>query len=217
MASRNLSQKWVIYVLFASVLLFLLSMVSCDSKTSTEDDSTGETSQAENAGIDQFWINLKEICGQTFSGTVVKAAANDTTFAGKALIMDVRLCKDDEIRIPFTVGEDRSRTWVLKKVNDRILLKHDHRHEDGSEDRITQYGGMSTNTGSETRQIFPADQETVDLIAYAAGNVWWIDLEKGVRFVYNLKRIGTDREFSVSFDLTTPIEQPPAPWGWEFD
>jgi len=95
-----------------------------------------------------------------------------------------------------------------------IQLKHDHRHKDGSEDDITQYGGKSSNTGLKDIQFFPADQETSNLIPYASNNVWWVTID-ATSFTYNLRRIGTDRLFSVKFDLTKAIETPSAPWGSE--
>ena len=89
-----------------------------------------------------------------------------------------------------------------------------NRTEDGSEDKVTQYGGTTTNSGSSTHQVFPADQETTDLIPYAAANVWWITLDD-TSFTYNLRRIGSDRLFTVKFDLTKTVPTPTAPWGWK--
>ena len=96
--------------------------------------------------------------------------------------------------------------------NERIQLKHDHRHEDGTSDKVTMYGGTTPNSGSANIQFFPADQETANLIPYAATNVWWIVIEDN-SFTYNLRRIGTDRLFSIKFDLTKPVEIPSAHWG----
>jgi len=62
--------------------------------------------------------------------------------------MEVRSCTEEEIRIPFHVGEDRSRTWVLSRSDSGFRLVHDHRHEDGSADAITGYGGSAE--GRET-------------------------------------------------------------------
>jgi hypothetical protein len=163
-------------------------------------------------GSAAFWHQLENLCGSAFAGQVVAAPEGDTLFAGKPLIMHVRACEDGRIRIPFMVGDDRSRTWVLTRHADKICLKHDHRHADGSEDRVTQYGGTATHTGTATRQLFPADQQTADLLPAATANVWWIDLEPGVHFTYNLRRMGTDRLFSVRFDLTEAVPAPPAPW-----
>ena len=62
--------------------------------------------------------------------------------------------------VPFHVGEDRSRTFVVTLVGDRLRLKHDHRHEDGTSDVLTMYGGESTEAGTATRQEFPVDEES---------------------------------------------------------
>jgi hypothetical protein len=129
--------------------------------------------------------------------------------------MHLRSCTPDRVRIPFFVGANKSRTWVLNKKKDRLLLKHDHRHEDGTPDKITMYGGWTTNFGAPTRQTFPADQETAVMLPAAASNVWWIELVPGQYFTYNLRRMGTDRFFSIKFDLTKEIKTPAAPWGWK--
>lgn len=162
-----------------------------------------------------FWAELQKLCGKAFAGTLVTAPENDTDFKGKELVMHVRSCEKDRVRIPFFVGEDRSRTWVLTRKGDRILLKHDHRHKDGTPDKVTMYGGWTTNGGMATRQMFPADQETVDIIPAAATNVWWIDLVAGENYTYNLRRMGSDRHFSVRFDLKKEVKAPEAPWGWK--
>ena len=165
-------------------------------------------------GSKQFWNQLKKHCGKAYEGVITNGATANDPFSGKKLIMHVRSCAENQIKIPFFVGEDKSRTWVLTLENDIIELKHDHRHEDGSPDKITLYGGKSSNSGLPNIQFFPADQETCDLISYASTNVWWITVDEKV-FTYNLKRIGSDRVFSVSFDLSKPIETPSAPWGWK--
>ena len=159
-----------------------------------------------------FWQNLNNLCGKTFAGEVVAAPANDTTFKNKSLVMHVRSCTDNTIRVPFMVGDDRSRTWVFTQHGNLLQLKHDHRHRDGSEDTITQYAGKATNTGLANLQVFPADQFTTELLPAAATNVWWVELVEGKYFTYNLRRMGSDRYFSVRFDLSTEIETAPAPW-----
>jgi hypothetical protein len=160
-----------------------------------------------------FWSALRSHCGNAYAGRLVEAPAGDTAFAGKALVMHVRACSADEIRIPFHVGENRSRTWVLTRVPGGLRLKHDHRHEDGSEDEITQYGGDTRTPGSATRQEFPADAHTASLIPAAATNVWTVEVVPGRTFAYALRREGTDRRFRIEFDLDRPVPAPPAPWG----
>lgn len=164
--------------------------------------------------VDVFWEDLSKLCGKAFGGTVAAAPADDTTFKDKSLVMHVRACEKNRIRIPFVVGTDRSRTWVLTRKGDRIELRHDHRHEDGKPDKVTMYGGWTTSQGMPTRQMFPADQKTVDVVPAASTNVWWIDLTAGESFGYNLRRMGSERYFSVKFDLKTTVKPPEAPWGW---
>lgn len=165
-------------------------------------------------GVDQFWQQLKRHCGKTYEGTVTSGATANDGFSGKRLIMHVLSCSDDQLLIPFNVGENRSRTWILTKKMDKIELKHDHRHEDGSKDAVTMYGGTSTNTGLPGIAMFPADQQTVQTIPAAATNIWWMTINQNT-FTYNLRRIGSDRLFTVTFDVTKPIEKPLPSWGWE--
>ncbi|HZH69033.1 MAG TPA: hypothetical protein VFD80_01105 [Flavobacteriaceae bacterium] len=164
-------------------------------------------------GLDKFWEALSAYCGKAFEGELVSAPANDD-FAGKKLVMHLLSCNDEFILIPFNVGENRSRTWILRRDGDRVELKHDHRNEDGSDDEITMYGGTSTNSGLPHIQVFPADQQTLEMIPAAATNIWWITLKDNV-YTYNLRRAGSDREFSVAFDLSKEVEIPEPSWGWE--
>ena len=87
----------------------------------------------------QFWETLSSHCGKAYEGKLV-SPDSDPRFAGK-LVMHVRSCEDGRLRIPFFVGDDLSRTWVLTMDEQQLIqLKHDHRHADGSEDAVTQYG-----------------------------------------------------------------------------
>jgi len=161
----------------------------------------------------QFWKSLESHCGKTYEGEIVAGGKKGDGFTGKKLVMHIRSCEENVIRIPFFVGEDKSRTWVFTMRKGQLIgLKHDHRHKDGSEDNITQYGGVNPNTGLANIQFFPADQHTSSLIPYASNNVWWVTIDE-TTFTYNLRRIGTDRFFSVKFDLTKEISTPGAPWG----
>jgi hypothetical protein len=160
-----------------------------------------------------FWSALRQHCGRAYEGRLTQGNASDTAFAGKTLTMHVRRCTDDTVRIPFHLGEDRSRTWVITRTAAGLRLKHDHRHRDGSEDRVTQYGGDTRGPGTASRQEFPADAFTATLIPAAATNVWTVEVVPGERFAYALRREGTDRRFRVEFDLARPVAAPPAPWG----
>lgn len=167
----------------------------------------------ETSGSVQFWETLKKHCGKSYEGEIIAGGKEGDGFTGEKLVMHVRACDANEIRIPVFVGDDKSRTWVLTMgANNLILLKHDHRRPDGTDDAITQYGGLSPNTGRADIQFFPADQFTADLLAHAANNIWWITVDD-TSFTYNLRRIGTERLFSVAFDLSKEVETPSAPWG----
>ena len=169
--------------------------------------------EIDTTGAKKFWDALNKHCGKTFEGEIISAPAGDD-FRGKRLVMHVLSCSTNTILIPFNVGDDRSRTWVLTYTNGRIELKHDHRHKDGTSDKITMYGGRTSNSGPPTLAMFPADEETAKIIPAAATNVWWITVDDKA-FTYNLRRIGTERFFSVSFDLSNEVETPEASWGWE--
>lgn len=196
--ARELSRH---LILISAVFFFTVSPAAAQQKSSS--------------GVEVFWAELQKLCGKAFNGSVQSPSPSDADFVGKTLTMHVRSCEANRIRIPFVVGEDRSRTWVLTRTKDRILLKHDHRHADGKPDKVTMYGGQTSSTGTAERQVFPADQETVNMLPAAAGNVWWIDLVPGEHFTYNLRRMRTDRHFAVKFDLKSPATPPAAPWGWK--
>lgn len=171
------------------------------------------TSRSEEKINNEFWNRLVKLKGKTFQGEVIAAPEGDD-FRGKKLVMHVLDAKEDTIYIPFNVGENRSRTWILTKTDKGIQLKHDHRKEDGSDDEVTMYGGTTPNSGFDEMLMFPADQETVDLLPKAAGNLWWISVDDK-QFTYNLRRIGSSFKFSIGFDLETPIDTPERSWGWE--
>ena len=160
-----------------------------------------------------FWSSLESLCGQAFEGVVTESVPPDASFEGERLIMHVRSCDLAEIRSPFFVGEDRSRTWVVTPTSVGLRLKHDHRHEDGTEDEVTQYGGDSRGQGSPEVQDFHADAYTADLVPTAATNIWTLEVHPGRMFAYALRRGGSDRRFRVEFDLARPIDEPPPPWG----
>lgn len=170
---------------------------------------------------DAFLAAIARHCGQAFAGRVLadQPATADNAFAGKDLVMHVRDCGADQVRIPFHVGDDRSRTWVLTRTATGLRLKHDHRHADGSADAVTMYGGDTADAGTANRQAFPVDAESVAMfrregLAASATNTWAMEVEPGKRFLYELSRPG-GRLFQVEFDLSRPVPVPPPAWGSE--
>lgn len=170
------------------------------------------------APADGFLGSFAAICGQAFEGRIVanEPAAPDDPFVGQRLVMHVRSCTPGVVRIPFHVGDDRSRTWVLTRTDGGLRLEHDHRHADGTPDALTMYGGDTADAGSALRQAFPANAYSKALFeregrAASTTNTWTMAIEPGARFTYELTRPG--RTFRVEFDLARPVDPPPAPWG----
>lgn len=165
---------------------------------------------------DSFFSNIQQHCGKAFEGKVTVDNANSDSFANKKLIMHVRRCNDSSLQIPFHVGDDASRTWIISKTGSGLSLKHDHRHKDGTNDVSTMYGGHTVDAGWSSAQSFPADQYSKELfiqqgIPQSMGNTWQMFIYPDT-FTYRLIRQG--REFRVDFDLTKPITPPNAPWGY---
>ena len=166
---------------------------------------------------DNFFNSIKQYCGQAFTGKVTVDNADSSSFTNKKLIMHVRKCTNEQLQIPFHVGDDASRTWLITKTGSGLSLKHDHRHKDGLSDASTMYGGHTLDAGWSEAQSFPADQYSKELFAkqgipQSIGNTWQMYIYP-TKFTYRLVREG--REFRVDFDLTKPISPPPAPWGYK--
>lgn len=201
------------------LLVATLWLASCST---TSDTTLPDTSSAARSPADTFMAALAAHCGQAFAGRIVADTPASTTpdaFAGKALVMHVRGCDEPtrELRVPFHVGDDHSRTWVITRTPTGLRLKHDHRHRDGSPDVLTMYGGDSAVPGEARRQEFPTDAESVALFqregsTASMSNTWAMELVPAQRFVYELSRPG-GRLFRVEFDLTRPVPAPPPPWG----
>lgn len=164
---------------------------------------------------DAYFDHLRSLCGKAFEGTVTVDNPQSGGFEGK-LVMHVRQCTDTQLQIPFHVGDDHSRTWIITKTGSGLSLKHDHRKADGSHDVSTMYGGHTTDAGWANVQSFPADQYSRELFSRLGNpqsntNIWqmYIYPEK---FTYRLIREG--REFRVDFDLTKEVTKLPVPWGY---
>jgi hypothetical protein len=179
-----------------------------------------------------FWRALASHCGKAYGGRLVSDEAPDAAMRGAGMVMHVRRCSDERIEVPFHVQRadgswDRSRTWVLTRTGEGdsagLRLKHDHRHEDGTSDAVTMYGGDTATPGTARAQDFPVDAESVALfrregLDVSVTNVWRVEVDPAGtpegRFAYQLTRQPPNaRLFRVEFDLTRPVPAPPAPWG----
>ena len=168
------------------------------------------------ASQDAFFDSIKQLCGKAFAGKVVVDSPQSGGFDGE-LIMHVRRCSDSELQVPFHVGDDHSRTWIIRKTGSGLSLKHDHRNSDGSYDKSTMYGGHTQDAGFAQVQSFPADAYSKQLFSTLGNpqsntNIWQM-FSYPQRFSYRLIREG--REFRVDFDLTKPVTPPAVPWGYK--
>ncbi|MBW8303665.1 MAG: hypothetical protein K0M78_06940 [Brevundimonas sp.] len=160
---------------------------------------------------DAFMARLNALCGQVFEGRVVTDDPADADFRNSRLTMHVRDCSANEVGIPFAVGEDRSRRWIVTRTDTGLRLKHDHRDEQGEIHGYHMYGGDTVEAGTAGRQEFPVDQESIDqFIAGGAQvsttNVWAMEVHPGRIFAYELRRPG-GRFMRVEFDLTRPLAE----------
>lgn len=186
-----------VFRMIASTLLFASLVLTQGCAVSSESEPT-------------LWSELQAMCGNSYEGRMVEGTEpSDQDLADEVMTMYIRDCTETTIRIPFHVGEDRSRTWVLEKVEGGISLEHVHRHRDGTEDEISRYGGDSVGAAGLAMD-FPADQRTAEMIPAAAPNVWTLRVDPARSFTYELERPG--RRFRAEFDLTRKVATPPAAW-----
>jgi len=196
-----------------AALCLPLGLAGTTASLSAQQELLAQSEHELTAEQDAFWRSILDLCGQAFERI------------DAAYVMHVRQCYPDEIRIPVHVGNEedgswnRSRTWILTRTPEGIRLKHDHRHDDGSEEEITQYGGDTAEVGSGGIQTFPADAFTREVIGElvrgAAANIWRMEITPEEVFAYRLTRSTFDNALRWAFDLTKPVEPPPAPWGYE--
>ena len=172
--------------MFKHSILFItiLFLVSCQHKTKNN-----------------FFNTLSQYCGQSIEGKTVFPDDPNHAFANKKLLMHLAKCTDKEIRIPFRVGKDTSRTWIISKTSKGLLLKHDHRHADGTADDITMYGGYEDSQSTALSVNFVADDATAKMLPEAKTNVWTLSFDKKQKqFIYSLKRHDKPR-YEATFDI----------------
>lgn len=221
-----------IHTLMLSPLV--LALAACAPSTDSAPASNAEAAPAqaqtttEATPADQWMAALAAHCGKAYEGRIVanEPAQPNDSFEGKKLIMHVRGCDNpaERLEVPFHVGDDHSRTWILTRTADGLRLKHDHRHEDGTDDAVTMYGGDTSVAGTASRQEFPVDAESITLfqengLPASVTNTWAMEVNP-TTFIYELSRPQGElnpepRMFRVEFDLTREVETPPTPWGWE--
>lgn len=204
----------------AAALFLCVPLAACDSPPGPAPEPSPQ---------DLFFERLSLLCGKAYAGILVSGQKADADMTGKPMIMHAASCDLNEIQIPFHIAEgkdkwNRSRTWIITRTDQGLRLKHRHRHEDGSLDNVTNYGGDTDSEGTAERQEFPVDAESIasfkaNGLDQSVTNVWAMEVTKpgqsDARFAYELRRpeSADGRHFRVEFDLSKSIAVPPAPWG----
>lgn len=186
-----------------------------DASSDTADTTAGgngDTAAAATPGAD-FWDAIAPYCDQAFEGEATSLRPGDEGFAEDGVRVHIRRCQDSRLMMPLKVGDDRSRTWVLERHPWGVTLKHQHRHEDGSADAVSNYGGLARPPADGTTLDFPVDDETRAMLPRAGGHTWSLAIEDET-LVYELRQADVESSFRLEFDLSEPVEPPAAPWGW---
>jgi hypothetical protein len=182
----------------ATCALLALGLATC-APTSDARDVSREGLDAQRA----FFESMKAMCGETFGGRTVYAEAGDETFEPARLYFTVEECGENELRIPFVVAGDDSRTWILTLGDRGLTFSHEHLQADGAEYPTSGFGGHATDDGTATFQRFPDFRATAATPA-AERRVWKlrIDREHDL-FVYDLDR-GGRLAYRLVFHLGPP-------------
>jgi hypothetical protein len=154
-----------------------------------------------------FWTRLTALCGRTFEGRMTEGS--DSVFVRNRLTATVRDCTAGEVRIGFAIGPDPSRTWIVRRTDAGLALRHEIADPDPGAGRVSGYGGATRTPGTARRQDFAADSATARLLPPAAGNVWSLEIDPGRTLAYTVWRPGVARRFRLEFDLAHPAAPSP--------
>lgn len=204
--------KKVVLLVMVSAVLF----IACENGERPQTESESMEPNEEASVYDLYMANLRSECGNAYAGRLTLEPEGDDMLDGdELLVVHFRECDEEGvIKVPFHIetseGEwDRSRTWIFTRTEEGIDLRHDHREVDGSESDFTMYGGPTHNEPDANMMEFISFERTEETGIYRG---WRIIIEPGERYVYGTHR-GGEWSWRVDFDLTQPVETPPAPWG----
>jgi hypothetical protein len=200
----------------AALLAVLLGPVLAGCAPAVQREPTPIGAVRTPAAQEAFWRNLRAQCGHAYPGRLVVARPERMDLTGEeALIAHFRQCGADTLRVAFHIedhggdGWDRSRTWLFIRAGDRLELRHDHRHEDGTPEDDNFYGGFTRTPGTAARQEFVFAERVAEDGSLLG---WRVEVEPGVRYTYGTIR-GQAWTWRVDFDLGQTIAAPPPPWG----
>ncbi len=182
------------------VIFFVLALTACAGVSTQSSTSSKPTSTKQ----DQFFTNLRALCGKSFAGALAsRDPADQARFAG-GLTMQVRDCSDTSITIPFGDASGQTRQWIISRTPTGLTLKHLHLSKDGRPERISGYGGTTGDTGTAQRQTFFIDEFSRRLFSQnqlesSLDNSWAIEIKPNRVLAYELIR--PDKRLRLEFDL----------------
>lgn len=156
----------------------------------------------------EFLSNLREYCGYSYEGRTTEfslgTGEEEHPLEDPEMRMILKECSEDEVRIPFHVDHDQSRTWVLQMRDGQLHLSHDHRYPDGTEYKQNMYGGYSDARGSGLKHFFPADDFTIAERPQRDINVWSMEIDPDNELFYYRLYLEGQLRFEATFDLSDP-------------
>jgi hypothetical protein len=168
-------------------------------------DTDGATAAGHLSGISPqqaFFDHMASLCGQEFPGRAVIAPESDPTFRPAFLGMRIEQCGPSEIRIPFLVDGDGSRTWILTLDDGDLVFTHEHMLEGDTLSSNSGWGGRAVaGSGTASFQHFPDHRWDPEQVPEARRSHWRmrLDPEHG-QFVYYLDR-GAEPAYRLVFHL----------------
>ena len=90
------------FILIVFCMLGSLVSLASPSKYTSLPVSWAYVESKDSLGSTLFWDKLSGFCGMAFEGKVTEGADNDT-FRGKKMVMHVKSCENNQIKIPFFV------------------------------------------------------------------------------------------------------------------
>ncbi len=212
-------RKSGVIILFSSIFISLLTGCSGQGERGSSDEQSqtinnaGEVSYKYGSELADpvekaFFNHLAQYYGQSFRGKQDFMAEGRESWEHMDFVMHVTALEDDRIYVPFHLDDDHSRTWMFLVEEGRLRFRHDHRHEDGTPEDITMYGGYGSGRGTAMKQDFPADEYTCGLIPTSCHAVWRVELSENPRTYSYMLFSHDELLFRGVFDLENPISNP---------
>ncbi len=193
-------------ILYVIPLMFFLTFCGTAPREGHQQNSSEENPKEISENERAFMNNLSLLCGKSFQGQQAYMQPGRESWEDKSLVMHVNLCEDSQVHIPFHIDDDQSRTWMFLVEDGRLRFRHDHRHEDGTPEEQTLYGGYADGTGDEYKQFFPADEYTINLLNDTNNRQWNVILAEDLSTLSYQLQYNDEIVFMADFDLTSPIE-----------